>query len=74
MVVCYKSLYRQKKPDESDSDRLSRRMSFKFPIVLRYSIGLSVLFGILHLTFSRQAKHLRSHILIMPLYMIGLCH
>jgi hypothetical protein len=41
---------------------------------MRYSIGLSVLFGILHLTFSRKAHHLRNHILIMPLYMIGLCH
>lgn len=55
-------------------DRLSRRMSFKLPIVMRYSIGLSFLFGIVHLTFSRSMKHLKHHVLAMPVYMIGLCH
>ena len=74
MVVCYKYFYREKKPDESDADRLSRRISFKLPIVLRYSIGLSIFSGIVHVTFSRQARHLKKHLFMMPFYILGLCH
>lgn len=58
----------------SDIDRLSRRMSFKLPIVLRYTIGLSCLFGIVHLTFARSFKPLKKHLLAMPFYIMGLCH
>lgn len=55
-------------------DRLSRRMSFKLPIVLRYSIGLSFLFGILHLTFSRSMRYVKHYVIAMPLFMVALCH
>lgn len=55
-------------------DALSRRMSFKLPIVVRYNIGFSVLFGIIHAIYAGNGKWLTKYFYLMPLGMVGLCY
>lgn len=70
----WKFLYRAKRDDESDYDKLMRRLSFKLPIVTRFGIGFPLIFGGFHATLFHNKKILKWHIMISPLYFIGLCY
>lgn len=51
-----------------------RRLSFKVPIVVRYSVGLSIIFGILHATFARNIRWVTRYVVASPAAMLCLCH
>jgi hypothetical protein len=44
-------------------------MSFKFPIVLRFSIWLPIFFGMVHGVVTRNLKTMAKHLYTIPLYM-----
>jgi hypothetical protein len=54
-------------------DKLSRRLSFKLPIVIRYSISFPLGFGIIHGAIKQNFKYFRMHLMASPLYMAILC-
>jgi hypothetical protein len=66
--------YVEKQPGESEKDRLSRRMAYKFPVVVRYSLLVSGLIGLMHCLLARKLNRLVQHMAVSPLYMMFLCH
>lgn len=74
MVIYYESLYKPKAEGESELDALSRRMAFKLPIVIRYSIGGAIVFGIVHSAFAKNPAWMRRYFLATPLTCALLCY
>jgi|JI6StandDraft_1071083.scaffolds.fasta_scaffold15467_2 hypothetical protein len=66
-------LYRKKRDGESEEDRLLRRLSFKLPIVVRYTGMFVVLFGLLHTALARKIRF-RPYLLMSPLVAAFLCN
>lgn len=73
-MVYYEFLYKPKKEGESELDALSRRMAFKLPIVVRYSIAASILFGILHSILGKNAVWIKRYMYIIPVTISALCY
>lgn len=73
MVEYWPFLYVKKSAQQSELDKLSRRLAFKLPIVLRYNVGFAIIFGILHSAFSRNTKWMKRYMYMIPLGMTGLC-
>ena len=59
---------------ETELDALSRRMSFKLPIVIRYSIGTAILFGITHAVFAKNSVWMKRYCYMTPFFAAFLCH
>ena len=51
-----------------------RRLSFKLPIVLRYSLFFSGLMGGIHMLIVSRKSPFKYWILASPLAMMGLCY
>jgi phosphoglycerol transferase MdoB-like AlkP superfamily enzyme len=49
-------------------------MSFKLPIVVRYNIGISIVFGIAHSVIAGNTKWIKRYIYLIPLGMVFLCY
>ena len=74
MVMYYEFLYKPKKEGESELDALSRKMAFKLPIVVRYSIGGAILFGMLHCIAARNPIWAKRYFYMTPVACAGLCY
>lgn len=74
MVEYYSFLYTPKKPNETDYDKLCRRMAFKLPIVFRYNVGFAIILGILHSAFARNPVWMKRYMYMIPIGMFGLCY
>lgn len=49
-------------------------MSFKLPIVVRYSIGISLVFGIVHSIIAGNTKWIKRYIYLIPFGIVLLCY
>ena len=74
MVIYYEFLYKPKTEGESEIDALSRKMAFKLPIVVRYSIGGAIVFGMLHSIVARNPVWAKRYFFMTPLAGAGLCY
>jgi pyruvate/2-oxoglutarate/acetoin dehydrogenase E1 component len=55
-------------------DALSRRLSFKMPIVIRYNIGFAVVLGMIHSTMASNIKWMRRYFYMIPFGITFLCY
>jgi hypothetical protein len=49
-----------------------RRLSFKLPVVLRYSLAVPFLMFVMHKIFSKNRNLLKYYSMIMPIMFLGL--
>lgn len=68
-----KALYREKREGESRKDQIYRRLAFKLPIVVRYSLVGSLFVAAVHSFIARQVYFGRYVLLATPVFMGALC-
>jgi hypothetical protein len=74
MVGYWKYLYKPKAEGESELDTLSRRLSFKLPIVVRFNVGLALFLGVAHSIFANNSKWIIRYFYLSPLWFAFVCH
>ena len=68
-----KSLYKEKREGESQKDIIRRRLSFKLPIAIRYSVVGAGLLGVVLSLFIKRKIFVKTLVVGAPLFMLGLC-
>lgn len=74
MPSCWKFLYRPKSEGESEEDKLMRRLSFKLPIVFRYSVFFAFAFGLMHAFVVKRMRVVKYWTMLIPFEVGGLCY
>lgn len=73
MTTCWKFLFRPKHPDETEEDKILRRLSFKLPIVVRYNFLFAFFFGFAHGLFAKRPSIILKYFMVTPIFMTLLC-
>jgi|JI10StandDraft_1071094.scaffolds.fasta_scaffold990085_2 hypothetical protein len=74
MPIYWKSLYRERRPDESEYDKIMRRLSFKLPVVIRYNMIFALFFGTLSAFYTKKLSTVFYYYRYVPLGIVGLCY
>lgn len=68
-----KSLFKEKAEGESRKDQIKRRLAFKIPIAVRYSLVGSLFVAAIHSFIARKVYFGRYLLFATPVFMAGIC-
>lgn len=74
MPVYWKSLYRPRSPDDTEYDKLMRKLAFKLPVVVRYNVIFALFFGVLGAFYTKKTSTILYFYRFLPLTIPALCY
>lgn len=74
MPYYWKWLYRPRTEQETEQDKILRKLSFKLPVVLRYNLIFGFFFGVLGAFYTKKASTILYPYRFLPIAVAGLCH